>query len=82
MTSSLPGIVPQEGALFPHLNVADNIAWGLDGYRQEKYLRVAALMVRVISPEAARCACPGYRPADDDEPVARSAKRHREMRKA
>ncbi len=22
------GYVPQEGALFPHLNVADNIAWG------------------------------------------------------
>jgi iron(III) transport system ATP-binding protein len=22
------GFVPQEGALFPHLNVADNIAWG------------------------------------------------------
>ncbi|WP_434664147.1 ABC transporter ATP-binding protein [Klebsiella sp. MISC125] len=38
------GFVPQEGALFPHLNVADNIAWGLDGSRQEKYQRVAALM--------------------------------------
>jgi ABC-type sulfate/molybdate transport systems ATPase subunit len=41
------GYVPQEGALFPHLNVADNIAWGLDGSRQEKYQRVAALMERV-----------------------------------
>jgi iron(III) transport system ATP-binding protein len=34
------------GALFPHLNVADNIAWGLDGSRQEKYQQVAALMER------------------------------------
>ncbi|MBG2646135.1 ABC transporter ATP-binding protein [Klebsiella michiganensis] len=41
------GYVPQEGALFPHLNVADNIAWGLDGSRQEKYQQVAALMERV-----------------------------------
>ena len=29
------GFVPQEGALFPHLNVADNIAWGLDGTRHD-----------------------------------------------
>ncbi|AWF51960.1 TPA: ABC transporter ATP-binding protein [Klebsiella michiganensis] len=41
------GYVPQEGALFPHLNVADNIAWGLDGSRQETYQQVAALMERV-----------------------------------
>lgn len=41
------GYVPQEGALFPHLKVADNIAWGLDGSRQEKYQQVAALMERV-----------------------------------
>ncbi|MGN2428141.1 ABC transporter ATP-binding protein [Klebsiella electrica] len=41
------GFVPQEGALFPHLNVADNIAWGLDGSRQEKRRRVAALMEMV-----------------------------------
>ena len=41
------GYVPQEGALFPHLNVADNIAWGLDGSRQEKSQQVAALMERV-----------------------------------
>ena len=40
------GYVPQEGALFPHLNVADNIAWGLDGSRQEKSQQVAALMER------------------------------------
>ena len=39
--------MPQEGALFPHLNVADNIAWGLDGSRQEKSQQVAALMERV-----------------------------------
>ncbi|MGQ4846084.1 hypothetical protein ACOQO3_31815, partial [Klebsiella michiganensis] len=29
-------------------------------------------------PEAACCACPGYRSADGCEPVARSAQRHRE----
>jgi len=38
------GYVPQEGALFPHLNVADNIAWGLDGTRHEKRQRVEVLM--------------------------------------
>jgi len=38
------GFVPQEGALFPHLNVADNIAWGVDGSRHEKRARVDALM--------------------------------------
>jgi iron(III) transport system ATP-binding protein len=41
------GFVPQEGALFPHLNVADNIAWGLDGTRDEKRQRVDALMEKV-----------------------------------
>ncbi|MDR2263556.1 MAG: ABC transporter ATP-binding protein [Enterobacter asburiae] len=41
------GFVPQEGALFPHLNVADNIAWGLEGTRQEKRQHVEALMEMV-----------------------------------
>ncbi|WP_404684706.1 ABC transporter ATP-binding protein [Raoultella terrigena] len=41
------GFVPQEGALFPHLSVADNIAWGLDDTRQEKRRKVAALMEMV-----------------------------------
>ena len=41
------GYVPQEGALFPHLNVADNIAWGLDGTRHEKRQRVEVLMEMV-----------------------------------
>ncbi len=41
------GFVPQEGALFPHLNVADNIARGLDCSREEKRRRVAALMEMV-----------------------------------
>ncbi|WP_368542568.1 ABC transporter ATP-binding protein [Enterobacter soli] len=46
------GFVPQEGALFPHLSVADNIAWGLDGSRQEKRQRVAALMEMVSLDQA------------------------------
>ncbi|MDR0173179.1 ABC transporter ATP-binding protein [Enterobacter sichuanensis] len=41
------GFVPQEGALFPHLNVADNIAWGLEGTRYEKRQRIEALMEMV-----------------------------------
>lgn len=38
------GFVPQEGALFPYLSVADNNAWGLDDTRQDKRREVAALM--------------------------------------
>lgn len=41
------GFVPQEGALFPHLRVGENIAWGLRGARQAKRDRVAALMAMV-----------------------------------
>lgn len=41
------GFVPQEGALFPHLRVGENIAWGLSGSRQEKRERVAELMAMV-----------------------------------
>src|SRR5699024_6753817 len=39
------GIVPQEGALFPHLTVAQNIGFGLkDRSRAEKRARVATLL--------------------------------------
>ncbi|MGY5955421.1 ABC transporter ATP-binding protein [Kosakonia sp. BK9b] len=41
------GFVPQEGALFPHLRVGENIAWGLSGSRQAKQTRVAELMAMV-----------------------------------
>lgn len=41
------GYVPQEGALFPHLSVGDNIAFGLNGSRSENRKRVAALMEMV-----------------------------------
>jgi len=43
------GYVPQEGALFPHLNVADNITFGLsgrerrDGHRVEELLSLVGL---------------------------------------
>lgn len=38
------GFVPQEGGLFPHMKVGDNIAYGLKGSKQENRRRVAELM--------------------------------------
>ncbi|SNY62389.1 ABC transporter ATP-binding protein [Enterobacter sp. CC120223-11] len=38
------GFVPQEGALFPHMKVGDNIAYGLKGPKDENRRRVAELM--------------------------------------
>ncbi|MGK0736676.1 ABC transporter ATP-binding protein [Yokenella regensburgei] len=38
------GFVPQEGGLFPHMKVGDNIAYGLKGTKQENQRRVAELM--------------------------------------
>jgi iron(III) transport system ATP-binding protein len=49
------GIVPQEAALFPHLSVAQNIAFGLTGMnRQARRVRVEA-MLRLVD-------MPGYGP--------------------
>lgn len=42
------GLVPQEGALFPHLNVADNVAFGLRGLpRAQRLERVRELLALV-----------------------------------
>lgn len=41
------GYVPQDGALFPHLNVADNIGFGLPGKRAAKRQQVLELIERV-----------------------------------
>ena len=41
------GIVFQSYALFPNLNVAENIAYGLSGRREDKRLRVAALLALI-----------------------------------
>ncbi|MDF0600088.1 ABC transporter ATP-binding protein [Psychromarinibacter sp. C21-152] len=41
------GLMFQDFALFPHLTVADNVAFGLSGSRAEKRARVAQLLDRV-----------------------------------
>lgn len=41
------GLMFQDFALFPHLDVASNISFGLSGSRAEKAARVAALLQRV-----------------------------------
>lgn len=41
------GVVAQDGALFPHLSVADNIGFGLDGSGQVRRGRVRELMALV-----------------------------------
>jgi iron(III) transport system ATP-binding protein len=38
------GIVPQEGALFPHLDVLGNVSFALDGSRRDKAKRTAELL--------------------------------------
>jgi iron(III) transport system ATP-binding protein len=38
------GVVPQEGALFPHLDVAGNIAFGLTGDKRRQRARVEELL--------------------------------------
>src|SRR5687767_10797634 len=41
------GMVFQEYALFPHLSVADNVAFGLKGSSQEKRARVSEMLALV-----------------------------------
>ncbi|MGY2167582.1 ABC transporter ATP-binding protein [Pseudomonas gingeri] len=43
----LIGYVPQDGALFPHMTVADNIGFGLSGKPATKQPRIAELMEQV-----------------------------------
>lgn len=44
------GVVPQEGALFPHLDVAGNIAFGLTGDKKRQRDRVEQLLEMVDLP--------------------------------
>ncbi|WP_179404276.1 ABC transporter ATP-binding protein [Burkholderia guangdongensis] len=46
------GYVPQEGALFPHLSIADNIAFGLPRAARRKHHRVGTLLEMVGLPAA------------------------------
>lgn len=48
------GLMFQDFALFPHLSVEGNIAFGLRGTREEKQRRVADLLERVNLPSFAR----------------------------
>ena len=41
------GLMFQDFALFPHMNVADNVAFGLKGTQSEKYARVEELLAKV-----------------------------------
>ncbi|MEN8949390.1 ABC transporter ATP-binding protein [Planktotalea arctica] len=41
------GLMFQDFALFPHMNVADNVAFGLNGTRNEKRARVEELLEKV-----------------------------------
>ena len=41
------GVVPQEGALFPHLDVAGNVAFGLSGDRKRRRERVDQMLEMV-----------------------------------
>ena len=41
------GLMFQDFALFPHLNVSDNVGFGLSGGRDEKWRRVSELLERV-----------------------------------
>ena len=41
------GMMFQDFALFPHMNVADNVAFGLKGTQSEKYARVEELLAKV-----------------------------------
>lgn len=41
------GLMFQDFALFPHLSVADNVAFGLEGTRTEKRIRVRELLEKV-----------------------------------
>ena len=47
------GYMAQEGALFPHLTVAENVAFGLRGDREQKRSRVRALLETVGLDDAA-----------------------------
>ena len=44
------GVVPQEGALFPHLDVAGNIAFGLSGNKKTARARVEQMLEMVDLP--------------------------------
>ena len=53
------GLMFQDFALFPHLSVARNVAFGLRGSRDETQARVTELLARRAMPRVFRTSCRG-----------------------
>ncbi|MCW2608578.1 MAG: transporter ATP-binding protein [Frankiales bacterium] len=64
------GYVPQEGALFPHLSVADNIAFGLPRAQRRSGQRVSALLDLVGLPAQVRDRAPSRLSGGQQQRVA------------
>jgi iron(III) transport system ATP-binding protein len=64
------GYVAQEGALFPHLSVADNIVFGLPRVQRRAHHRVAELLELVGLPQAYASRPPQHLSGGEQQRVA------------